>query len=439
MSRRQFLKVSAAAGAGLAAAGLVGRVAYAAGSDTIKIGLVGCGGRGMADAKGCVNASPGVMLWALGDLFKDRIDTFRQGLKDLGEKGAVSDEHCFSGWDNCKKVIESGVDLVLLCEPPGFRPMHMKMVVEAGKHVFVEKPVAVDPVGVRSVIATSELAAQKKLAIVAGTQSRHHPPYLEAMKRIHGGDIGKLVAAQCYFITGTLWHRGRKPEWSEMEYQCRNWYYFTWLSGDHIVEQHVHNLDRMNWAFQSPPAKCIAVGGRQARTGPEWGNIYDHFGVEYEYPGGARVASYCSQFGGNASHRVSDNIVGTEGTCDPSGTITGKKPWKFEAETRDPTLQEHADLVASIRSGNPLNEGKRIAESSLTAIMGRMSAYTGREISWNWVLASSKLSLVPEKLEFGPAPPAEVAIPGKTPLVAGEETDPSPPKAKTAGKKAAKK
>jgi predicted dehydrogenase len=440
LSRREFLKVSAAAGAGIATAGVLARVAYAAGSDTVKIGLVGCGGRGTADAKNCVEATPGVVLWGLADLFRDRLDPVRANLqKALGEKMQVTDERCFTGFDNCAKLLASGIDLVLLCEPPGFRPMHLKMAVEAGKHVFAEKPVCVDPVGARSVIATSELAAQKKLAIVAGTQSRHDALYVESMKRILDGQIGPLVGAQCYFLTGTLWYREPKPGWSEMENQCRNWYYYTWLSGDHIVEQHVHNIDRMNWAFGGPPAKCIAVGGRQVRTEPKWGDIFDHFAVEYEYPNGARVASYCAQFGGKAAGRTSDRIVGADGVCDFRGTIDGKKPWKFEGDRRDPNLQEHTDLVTSIRSGNPLNDGKRIAESSLTAVMGRMAAYTGREIKYSWVLNASNLNLFPAKLEFGPHPVDPVAMPGQTPLVAEGEVDPNPPKAKGGkAKKAAK-
>ena len=434
--RQGALKAAAAA----TAAAAVGRVAYAAGSDTLKIGLVGCGGRGTADARNSVNSSPGVVLWALADLFKDRLDPVRANLqKALGEKMQVTDERCFTGFDNCAKLLASGIDLVLLCEPPGFRPSHMKLVIDAGKHLFFEKPVAVDPVGVRSVIATSELAAQKKLAIVAGTQSRHDALYVESMKRILDGQIGTLVGAQCYFLTGTLWYREPKPDWSEMENQCRNWYYYTWLSGDHIVEQHVHNIDRMNWAFGGPPAKCVAVGGRQVRTAPKWGDIYDHFAVEYEYPGGARVASYCAQFGGKAAGRTSDRIVGADGVCDLRGTIDGKKPWTFEGDRRDPNLQEHTDLVTGIRSGNLLNDGKRVAESSLTAVMGRMAAYTGREIKYSWVLNASSLNLFPAKLEFGPHPVDPVAMPGQTPLVAEGEVDPSPPKAKTGKKAEAKK
>jgi len=440
-SRHDCLKVSAAqygraywpAGTGLAATGLLSRVAYAAGSDTVKIGLVGCGGRGTADAKNCVESTPGVILWALADLFKDRIDPVRANLqKALGEKMQVTDERCFTGFDNCAKLLASGIDLVLLCEPPGFRPMHMKLAVEAGKHLFCEKPVCVDPAGARSVIATSELAAQKKRAIVAGTQFRHDALYVESLKRILDGQLGTRIGGQCYFLAAPLWYRQPKPEWSEMENQCRNWYYYTWLSGDHIVEQHVHDIDLMNWAFGGPPVKCVAVGGRQVRAAPKWGNIYDHFAVEYEYPGGARVASYCAQFGGKAAMRfLADRIVGTDGVCNlSSGSIDGKKPWTFEGDRRDPSVQEHTDLITSIRSGNLLNDGKRVAESSLTAVMGRMAAYTGREIKYDWVMNASKLNLFPEKLEFGPHPVDPVAMPGQTPLAAGDESDPSPPKAR---------
>jgi myo-inositol 2-dehydrogenase/D-chiro-inositol 1-dehydrogenase len=221
-----------------------------------------------------------------------------------------------------------------------------------------------------------------------------------------------------------------------MENQCRNWYYYTWLSGDHIVEQHIHNIDRINWAMGATPTKCVATGGRQVRTDPKWGDIYDHFAVEYEYPEGVRVASYCSQFAGQAAHRVADYVVGSDGICDLSGAITGKKPWKFEGEAKDANVLEHADLIAGIRSGNPINHGKRIAESSLTAVMGRMAAYTGRELSFSWVMNASQMNLFPEKLAFGPHPVDPVAKPGETVL----EGLPAPePKKAGGGKKAGEK
>jgi predicted dehydrogenase len=282
--------------------------------------------------------------------------------------------------------------------------------------VFMEKPVAVDPVGVRSVIASSELAAKKGLAIVAGTQRRHQQKYLEIMKRVHDGAIGDIVGGQCYWNQGELWVIKKTPEMSEMEWQCRNWLYFSWTSGDHIVEQHVHNIDVMNWALGATPVKVMAMGGRQVRTAPEYGNIFDHFAVEFEYPNGARVASQCRQIKGCAD-RVEEKIVGTKGTAFGYGEISGPGAWKFEGDEPNPYVAEHADLIASIREGKPLNEGQRVAESTLCAIMGRMSAYTGRALSWDWAMNASKLDLFPAKLEFGPHPVDPVAVPGVTPLV----------------------
>jgi predicted dehydrogenase len=291
----------------------------------------------------------------------------------------------------------------------------------------MEKPVAVDPAGVRSVIASSELARQKRLAIVAGTQRRHQSHYLEVMKRVRAGDIGEIVAGQCYWNMGALWvERGAQnwadriiKKWSDTEWQIRNWLFTVWCGGDHIVEQHVHNLDVMNWAMGAHPVKCTGMGGRSARTDPMFGNIYDHFAVEYEYPGGARVLSMCRQVAG-AMDNVSERVVGTKGfsyTDGADGYIKGAKAYVTEKASPNPYVQEHADLIASIKSGNPLNEGKQVAESTLTAIMGRMSAYTGRSISWDWVMNDSKLDLTPPRLEWGPLPPLEVAIPGMTALV----------------------
>jgi len=431
---------TSAAGALLAAAA---SRAYAAGTDTIKIGLVGCGGRGTADLVNCVKAAPGVQVWALGDLFKDRVDGLYPRLKAMealaGDRFQVTPERCFHGWDNGKAVIEN-VDLVLLTEPPGFRPMHMRAAIEAGKHVFAEKPVAVDPAGVRHVIETARMAEQKNLAIVAGTQTRHQASALETIRRIHDGAIGDVIGGQCYFLTGELWYHQPKPEWSEMENQCRNWYYYTWLSGDHIVEQHVHQHDLVNWAFQATPVKCLGTGGRQTRTDPKWGNIWDHFAVEYEYPNGARVMSLCRQANG-AAGRVDTVIVGSKGVAYPAhGKITTNQgEWSYDKEVPDPSIQEHVDLIAAVRAGKPLNDGRRIAETSLTSIMGRMAAYTGRQLSWKWVMDASKLNLLPAKLEFGPNPVDPVAVPGKTPLVGEGEQDPEPPRPKQpkAPKKAA--
>jgi predicted dehydrogenase len=365
-----------------------------------------------------MDAAPGVEVVALADLFPDRVQSSLARLREKhAAKVKVSPDKCFTGFDAYKKVCAlPEVDLIVSAAPPGFRPLHLKAAVEAGKHVFMEKPVAVDPVGVRSVIASSELARAKGLAIVAGTQRRHQARYLEVMKRIHGGAIGEVVGGQCYWNQGELWVVKQTPQMTDMEWQCRNWLYFSWLSGDHIVEQHVHNIDVMNWAFGATPAKVMGMGGRQVRTGPEYGNIFDHFAVEFEYPNGARVMSMCRQIPGCAD-RVEEKIVGTKGSAFGYGEISGPNAWKFEGDEINPYVQEHADLIAGIRAGKPLNEGKRIAESTLCAIMGRMSAYTGRAISWDWAMNASKLDLTPPKFEFGPLPVEPVAVPGKTPLV----------------------
>jgi predicted dehydrogenase len=292
--------------------------------------------------------------------------------------------------------------------------MHLRAAIEAGKHVFMEKPVAVDPVGVRSVIESSDLAAQKRLAIVAGTQRRHHLGYIETMKRIHDGAIGDIVAAQVYWNQGGLWMHPRKPGWTDMEWQVRNWLYFTWLSGDQIVEQHIHNIDVANWALQAHPVKAVGVGGRQARVAPAYGHVFDHFGVEFEYPNGARILSMCRQIDGTAA-QVGEHIVGTKGTSDAHTWIRGKKSWRMESEVPNPYQQEHTDLIESIRAGKPLNEGRQVAESTLTAIMGREVAYTGQVITWEEIL-NAELDLVPETFAFGPLPFPPVAIPGVTKL-----------------------
>ena len=416
ISRRDFIKTSLAASLAAAIPGNLGL--YAAGSDTIRVGVIGCGGRGTGAAIDCMNAAPGVEVVALGDLVSDRVESCLKKLREAHpDKVKVTPATCFTGFDNHKKVCAiPDVNLIVTAAPPGFRPIHLKAAVDAGKNVFMEKPVAVDPVGVRSVIASSELAGQKGLAVVTGTQRRHQKKYLEIMKRVHDGQIGEVVGGQCYWNQGDLWVRKQDPGMSEMEWQCRNWLYFSWLSGDHIVEQHVHNIDVMNWALRGLPVKIMGMGGRQQRTAPEYGNIYDHFAVEFEYPNGVRVLSMCRQIPGCAE-RVEERIVGTKGVAFGFGEIQGPNAWKFEGDDPNPYVVEHTDLIASIRGGKPLNEGRRIAESTLCAILGRMSTYTGRAISWDWGLNSSKLDLSPKKYEFGPNPVDPVAVPGKTPLI----------------------
>ena len=416
LSRRNFIKSTMAASLAAAIPGGLGL--HAAGSDAIRIGVIGCGGRGTGATIDCLNSAPGVEVVAMGDLFMDRIDSSLKRIREAHpDKVKVAKDKCFTGFDNYLNVTAyPDVNLIVTAAAPGFRPLHLKAAVEAGKHVFMEKPVAVDPVGIRSVIASSELARRKGTAIVAGTQRRHQQSYLELMKRIHNGEIGEIIGGQCYWNQGDLWVIKKTPAMSDMEWQCRNWLYFSWLSGDHIVEQHVHNIDVMNWAFGSLPVKVMGMGGRQQRIAPEYGNIFDHFAVEFEYPNGVRVHSMCRQIPGCAE-RVEERIVGTKGYAFGYGEIHGQNFWKFQAEDPNPYVLEHTDLIASIRGGKPLNEGRQIAESTMCAIMGRMSAYTGRAISWEWAMASSKLDLTPPKYDFGPNPVDPVAIPGVTPLI----------------------
>lgn len=427
MSRREFIKATSTASLVAAISGT--GVLFASGSDKIRVGLIGCGSRGTDAAIDCVTSSPNIVIRAMADLFQDHLDSSLKKLQGTltQENIAVSEDTCFIGFDAYKKVLACDLDLVILAAPPHFRPEHLRAAVEAGKHIFMEKPVAVDPVGVRLILISSELAEKKGLAVVAGTQRRHQAHYVEIMKRVGNGDIGEILAGQCYWNMGELWvERARQnwidkqaKGWSDMEYQCRTWLFFTWLSGDHIVEQHVHNLDIINWAIGSHPVKCTGMGGRQARTGPEFGNGYDHFAVEYEYPNGARVMSMCRQIGG-CTDNVSERVIGTKGfayTDSANGYVKGANAFSFEGESPNPYVQEHTDLVESIRKGKPLNEGKQIAESTLTAIMGRMSAYTGRALSWDWVMNASQLDLSPPSYKMGELLVAPVPIPGKTELI----------------------
>ncbi|MBL9031085.1 MAG: Gfo/Idh/MocA family oxidoreductase [Phycisphaerae bacterium] len=420
LTRREFVKAStlAAATAAIAPEALAKRRGA-----PLRAGVVGCGGRGTGAAVNFLEADSSTRIVALADVFEDRIRGCRSELAKLdgvlAGRGTVADERCYVGFDGYQRMIEGGnLDVVILATPPGFRPSHIEAAVGAGLHVFTEKPVGVDGPGIRRVIAAANAAKEKGLSIVAGTQRRHESSYLATMKRLRAGAIGRIVSASCYWNQGGLWMNKRQASWSDMEWQLRNWLYFAWLSGDHIVEQHVHNLDAVNWALGATPTRCTGMGGRQVRTSGDYGHIFDHFAVEYEYPGGVRVTSMCRQIEGCAS-KVEEVFVGTEGTCVTSpgrGEITGKNAWKFEGENPNPYVQEHKNLVAAIASGQPINEGVQVAHSTLTAIMGRMSAYTGKVVTWEQAL-NSTLDLVPAKLEMGPLATPEVAVPGRTPLV----------------------
>ncbi len=424
-SRRDFLKSSSAAavGAGLASlATLPG--AYAAADDTIKVGLVGCGGRGSGAAVQALKTKGNVKLVAMGDAFADRLEgslgSIRKQFEGQPDRVAFDSDHKFVGFDAYQKVIASGVDLVILATPPGFRPIHFEAAVKAGKHVFMEKPVAVDGPGVRMVVAAAEEAKAKNLAVGVGLQRHHQFQYIETIKRLKDGAIGDIHTARAYWNMGELWVKARQPGMTEMEYQMRNWYHFNWLCGDHIVEQHIHNLDVINWVKDAYPVRAWGMGCQAVRKGKEFGEIYDHHAVEFEYADGTRMFSQCRQIPG-CWNSVSEHVRGTHGEADISGNrIEGKDgKWKYKGETPDPYQQEHDDLFASIREGKPLNEGLMGAYSTMTSIMGRMATYSGKEVTWEKAL-NSQLSLMPKDFDFKANPPVmpgpdgvyPVAVPG---------------------------
>tara|TARA_A100000171_G_scaffold52919_1_gene74249 strand:+ start:4292 stop:5473 length:1182 start_codon:yes stop_codon:yes gene_type:complete len=391
--------------------------------DTIRVGVIGCGGRGTGAAFNALEAHPKVHIVALADLFEDRLNSsygYLAGNEDFGSRVSVDPTYKFVGFDAYKQLLViDNIDYVILATPPGFRPMHFDAAVNAGKHVFMEKPVAVDPAGVRMVIDAGARAKQKALSVVAGTQRRHEDSYLALMQRVNDGELGDIVGASCYWNQGGLWVHERQPRYSDMEWQCRNWLYFAWLSGDHICEQHIHNIDVINWAKDGPPVKATGMGGRQVRTDEKYGNIFDHFSIEYEYADGMTMQSMCRQIDGCAV-RVEEVLVGTKGRAvsRPGYAVsTGSEDWRFTGENRNPYKQEHVDLIASLLGeGRYLNEAKRVAESTLTAIMGRMSAYTGKSITWEQAL-NSQLDLSPDAYSFSDLSVRPVAIPGKTPLI----------------------
>jgi predicted dehydrogenase len=418
-TRREFLKTSTAAVVGGAVAAGLGAIpaVHAAGSDVIKVGLIGCGGRGSGAAEDAVTAAPNVKLVAVGDVFKDRIETCLARIKKVAaDKLDVPEERQFVGLDAYEKVISSDVNYVILATPPGFRPLHLKAAVAAGKHIFSEKPVAVDGPGIRTCFEVYEEAKKKGLAIGVGAQRHHQAGYIATIRQIHAGAIGEIVAARAYWNQGPLWVYPRKEGWTDLEWQLRNWLYFTWLSGDHIVEQHIHNLDVVNWAMRAHPVLAVGLGGRQVRTGPEYGHIYDHFAIDYEYGNGVHMMSMCRQIA-QCADNVSEALVGSQGKCQVDKyTITGPRAWRFRGEKNNPYGQEHTDLIASIRAGKPYNELKEVSESTLTAIMGRMATYTGKLVTWEEALNSEE-NLMPASLDWNmtlPVPP--VPMPGQTEL-----------------------
>jgi len=439
-SRRAFIGSALAAGALIAACGESKEKKRTAAEvpvlhdkapdgPPLKAGLVGCGGRGTGAALDFIDASPNCEIVALGDVFQDRIDSCREKLKKERDR-TVPDEKCFVGFDAYKRVLDSGIDVMIHATPPHFRPMHFAAAVEAGKHVFLEKPVAVDPVGVKMVIEAAGQARTKNLTVISGTCWRHHKKVIETYRRVVEGAIGDILAARAYFNTGQLWYRERREGWSDMEWMIRDWVNWCWLSGDHIVEQHVHNLDTMSLFIGDTPVKAVGFGARHRRV---TGDQYDCFAVDFEYGNGLHLSSMCRQIDGCANN-VSDFIVGSEGSTDCRGTIynpDGSIKWKmieleegqekerkpyevtYVDKVRSMYKQEHIDLVTSIRTGEGRNEVVATAKSTLMGIMGRISAYTGKEVTWQEMM-DSELRLGPTEYEMGPVNiEAVIPVPGK--------------------------
>jgi predicted dehydrogenase len=420
-SRRQFLVESAfLAGTSMAASLAVGRAAHAAGSDALKIGLIGCGGRGAGAVASALTADSQARLTAMADAFADRMQGTRKALQaKFAGRIAVDDDHCFAGFDGAKRLLQSGVDVALLAEPPHFRPMHLEACIDAGVHVFAEKPMAVDAPGVRRVLAAGERARQKKLSFVSGFETRYSQSAREAIKRVHDGEIGEVIAMQTTYNTGPLWHRGRQPQWTEMEFQMRNWYYFTWLSGDHLVEQHVHYNDMVCWLMhEEPPLWAWGYGGRQVRTEAKWGDIYDHHAVVYEYPNGVHLYAFTRQQPG-CFNENSKLVFGTTGELRAIRgweifDRKGEKRWAAAPQRKDAELNCFEEMFASMRAGSPINDSLSMARSTMHAILGRMATHGGQRITWDEAFASN-LVLAPQRYDWNADPPLLPGPDGKYP------------------------
>jgi predicted dehydrogenase len=416
-TRRDLLGASAVA-ATLAAAPHV----YAAGSDVLRVGLIGCGSRGTGAASQALRADEHVKLVAMGDAFEDRLQTSLETLRKdekVAGKIDVPPERCFVGFDAYRQVLAAGVDVVLLTTPPHFRPLHLKAAVEAGKHIFAEKPVAVDAPGVRSVLATCAEAKRKGLSVVSGLCLRYDNGFRATVKRLQDGAAGEVLTLQANDYRGSNWAKPRQPGSTDMQYQMRNWYNFTWLSGDFNVEQHVHFLDVCTWVMKDEyPVRAAGLGGRQVRTAPEDGHIYDHFAVVYEYAGGARLFSNCRQQRG-LKNEISAHVVGTRGRAELSERRRGlwvraAEDWAYDGPANEMYQTEHDELFASVRAGKPINNGDYMAKSTLLAILGRMAAYTGQVITWEQALSSQE-DLSPPRYDWDVAlPDPPVAMPGRT-------------------------
>lgn len=387
--RRRFLQHTVAtAGASLAAGILRPRWVHAAGSDPIRVALIGCGGRGTGAAANCLNVPDNIRLVAVADAFDEPARRAVRGLKEkYGDKVDVPPERIFVGLDAYRQAIAADVDLVLLTTPPGFRPSHYRAAIEAGKHVFMEKPVCVDAPGYRSVMESNAMADQRNLKVAVGLQMRHDPRHVETIQRIHDGAIGEPLFLRAYRNGSGVWVRPREAGQTEMQYQVRNWYYFVWVCGDQIVEQHVHHLDCINWAMKDAhPIEANGMGGREVRKGNDYGQIYDHQYVEYTYPDGIRLFSQNRHIP-NCWNIAAQHLHGSRGQSDCSGAIEGASPWKYDGPKVVATDQEHIDLIRAIRRDERYNEGYYGANSSFTAVLGRMATYSGSVVRWDDAVA----------------------------------------------------
>lgn len=423
-TRRDFLKTSSglAAGATLLGTMAVPRAVHAGVSEKVRIGLIGCGGRGTSAAQNALNASVNNVLVAVADTFGDFAESSIKKLQreaDVKDRVQVDPDHIFVGFDAYKRLIDSDVDVVLLATPPHFRPQHLAYAVEKGKHSFVEKPVAVDAPGVRSVLETCKKAKEKNLSVVSGLCWRYHPAVQETVKRItEDKAIGDIVAIQSTYNAGSLWHRGDDPKWSRMEYQLRNWLYFNWLSGDHICEQAVHSLDKTAWVLGDiQPVRAFGLGGRQQRTESLYGDIFDHHTVFYEYPAGVRVFFTCRQQSGTDA-MVDELVLGTKGQSQIlKYEITGENPWQYEGPHKALARAydaEHEALFNSIRDGKPINDGQYMAHSTMLAVMGRMCTYTGQSLTWDQCINSNERLGPAEYAWNDNVPTVNVPVPGRT-------------------------
>jgi myo-inositol 2-dehydrogenase/D-chiro-inositol 1-dehydrogenase len=424
-SRRSFLKTSAATAAALTTSGSLAALHAATpvhqGSGRLRIGVVGIGGRGSGAAVQAVMAHRENVLWSIGEAFVDRLENGLASITEALTEAKVQDqlqvpaERRFVGHDAIDHVLASGVDAVLLASPPGFRPMQIEKAVQKGVHVFAEKPIATDAPGVRRVHAACELARQKGISIVSGLCYRYHDGRRATVQRLQEGGVGEILAMQGNYLTGELWSFKREPQWTDLEWQLRNWLYYPWLSGDLIAEQHIHTLDVMAWIKRDVyPIAAVSLGGRQKRTDTKFGTVFDHFATIYEWEDGTRGYSYCRQQDG--CHRdVNEYIVGTEGRANVfHHTITGKNEWKYAGKQRDMYQAEHDEMFAALRAGKRLDNGDYMCKSTMMALLGRMAAYTGRRVTWDEAWQSKEV-LMPEQLQWDDAPPRhEVAIPGIT-------------------------